>query len=66
MIGDIVFLSNHVYVIVNKNGTMERLPCLNWFWRLVLYFKTYRNKMTLQDIRTFSEKHSKPVLRGFN
>ncbi len=59
-IGDVVKMSDRNYLIVNTNGTMEKLPEIKWY--LNFYFKLRQGfgiKNKIANVRKLALKHKK-------
>lgn len=55
MVGDVYFYSGKAYVVVNKTGTMEKLPPLRWHQTIVVYFMSQLGLWDLYKIRSYCE-----------
>ena len=59
-IGDIIKIDRKIYVYVNKEGSLERLPNIKWYAHLYLEILQGLNiKKSLQYIRLFCNKYKK-------
>jgi len=59
MIGDFKIMGIKSYVVVNKQGTLEKLPAIRWYAKLWLYFLQQFRNYSVENIREFAKKWSK-------
>jgi hypothetical protein len=60
-IGEVIKLKDgHYYVVVNYQGTLEKLPEIKWYAHLYLEIRQGLNKlMSLNELRKFIEKNKR-------
>ena len=63
MIGDLKFVGDSAYVIVNSGGTLEVLPHIGWFKKIVLWLKTRNGDLTISEIRDYCDRWEKELTK---
>jgi hypothetical protein len=59
MIGEPHFKSDRVYVEVNENGTLEKLPPIGFWCLLWVSIRHHFKAWTVSEIRGFCKNHQK-------
>lgn len=59
MIGQTVFVGSQNYLVVNDQGTLERLAPMPWYRELFLYIRTRFSPMTIAEIRDYVRLHQR-------
>ena len=59
IVGEVKFIGDETYMVVNKAGTLERLPRMKWFRILELFILTLFKSMTLDEIRAFARRNKR-------
>lgn len=60
VVGSVHAVGKDLYVIVNKQGTIEKLPRIGSWWVLCLFFlQAFGKVKSLPEVRAYVRKHSK-------
>lgn len=59
IVGQTYFIGSTQYLIINSNGTVEKLPELKWYWQLYVYFRQRTNPMGVAELREWVQNHYK-------
>lgn len=57
MIGETIIIGNRIYLQINRQGTLEKLPRLKWYRQMQLYIITRNSAMSIGSVREFIGKH---------
>jgi len=53
MVGTIAYIGKTAFMVVNDQGTLERLPQMRWYRELWLYVISRFKTMTIDEIRSY-------------